>query len=331
MVVVNNAPPDAGMDSTSPFAKIDSSQMNELHSSRSRDVERSVAELVLEPRLRIALDHLVADSVAAVCAELDTQRFSTNEPNLNAATVQERLDAFSAVSDGVVGAAALLARWGDPCHLPSLQRIIRMLGDQASTGTGYSQWIHLRWVPTMTAYYAAGIAAMAGGRWEAVASLHSTRRGVRQSMEESPTIVRHAITTMASGWGEPFKILPQYERHHAAFSDWMFDRVRPILARVIHLGGEYEDLFDRFEVIQALTIAAARPERQSIWGPPGRFAWKHHGGGANTPFLEMEQEAANSGPRWAPVAAGMFNGRIDEFMTIGKRYREGFLNQLRWY
>jgi len=100
---------------------------------------------------------------------------------------------------------------------------------------------------------------------------------------------------------------------------------------MLFLGNSYETMFDRFETFLALVYADLDSDGQGrVWGPPGRFAYKHRdrdsGSGA---YSEVVSEAKSQGESWAPLKAGFFKGSYERFQEISTEY-EKLIGQLNW-
>src|SRR5207247_11017435 len=127
--------------------------------------------------------------------------------------------------------------------------------------------------------------------------------------------------------------MPAHERHYTPRSEYFFNSLQPLLEDLLFLGRSYESLFDRFEVFLALTFADIRQQARpkgDLWGPPGRFAWKHKRGHGHSPFDELVSEAERSGDNWGPLQAGLFGGSIERFQRTALGYR-ALLQQISWY
>jgi hypothetical protein len=96
---------------------------------------------------------------------------------------------------------------------------------------------------------------------------------------------------------------------------------------LLFLGRGYEALFDRFEMLLALTYADLR---NTDWGPPGRFAWKHSNRVADSPYNELLAEITREGNAWAPLKAGLFQGSKDRALEIANAY-QARLDKLSWW
>jgi hypothetical protein len=105
--------------------------------------------------------------------------------------------------------------------------------------------------------------------------------------------------------------------------------LQPALEDEFLLGRDYETFFDQFEIFLALLYADQRERVLGIWGPPGRFAWKH-GQRHDSPYTSFVADARRQGVNWGPLKAGLFGGSIDRFLEVASAYGER-LSQIHWY
>jgi hypothetical protein len=129
-----------------------------------------------------------------------------------------------------------------------------------------------------------------------------------------------------------FKCLPGYERYYTPRSEYLFKSLQPAFDDILLLGRTYESLFDRFEVMWALAYADSRykgPESR-VWGPVGRFGWKHSGFRGPGPLSTLIIEAQAAGGDWAPFRAGFFQGSTERFMEISSAYAKQ-ISGLGWF
>ena len=106
-----------------------------------------------------------------------------------------------------------------------------------------------------------------------------------------------------------------------------------IMDRKTHNKIKKKVVFDKFEVISTLVYAdlTFHPKiRNSIWGPPGRFAWKRGRSIERNPFADVIAEADLVKEQWPPIKCGLFKGSYKRFKQIADGYIE-LLNQLHWY
>jgi len=105
--------------------------------------------------------------------------------------------------------------------------------------------------------------------------------------------------------------------------------MQPILEDILFLGIRYEHLFDRFELLYALSYADLTDRK---WGPPGRFGWKYsHTFGSPDPFTVLVEEAKREADQWPPVRAGMFRGSSQRFIEVAASFKAELLDRLQWF
>ena len=129
-----------------------------------------------------------------------------------------------------------------------------------------------------------------------------------------------------------FKRLPTHKQHFAPQSEYFFKNIQPAIDDSLYLGREYEDQFDRFEVLYALITADLYvQEGRKAWGPPGRFGWKFsRDRDENSSFTAVVREATQLEENWPPLRAGFFGGSFERFADIAEKYK-ALLGTLGWY
>lgn len=129
---------------------------------------------------------------------------------------------------------------------------------------------------------------------------------------------------------DTFKNMPGHERNYVPRSEYLFKMLQPQMDDLFFLGKSYEAIFDKYEILQALVHADLyETEGYGIWGPYGRFAWKHRSiDHSPLKLLLAEAEALNE--EWPPLKAGLFRGSYDRFKQIADEYLSK-IAQLNWY
>ena len=85
-------------------------------------------------------------------------------------------------------------------------------------------------------------------------------------------------------------------------------------------------------MLQALVYAdLVNRASGGVWGPPGRFGWKHRRPFSHSPFDALVAEAEREGRDWPLLQVGLFARSIDRFKEIAAAYREQILAKLPWY
>ncbi len=97
------------------------------------------------------------------------------------------------------------------------------------------------------------------------------------------------------------------------------------------LGRDYENCFDRFEILLALVYADSEKnyKESHFWCPSGRFAWKYRNDLSN-PLKELIDEANREMNSWGPIKAGLFSGDYVRFKVVAEELTQ-FIPKLGWH
>jgi len=215
----------------------------------------------------------------------------------------------------------LMSRWGGPENLGVLEKIIARLGEANAVESGSVVWLDLRWYPLELLSYSGGVAAVSARNYAYLNALFLTNVPPRISGMEVKPAIMHVVSAMRSiELDALFKRVPGHERQFVPLSEYLFKAVQPVVEDLLFLGGQYDQHFDRFELLQALTFADLKKRQNGrVWGPIGRFAWKH-ARGTQSPFSELVEEAKSQGDSWGPIRAGMFGGSSARFLEVAGEF-----------
>lgn len=247
-----------------------------------------------------------------------------NFPTAGSFSDEELMSRIARYEEAVSGLCLLLAcvsYWGKPTHKGTLQKVIARSMDRPEHVGGLTVWIALRYYPMILEIYSGGVAAVDGERYDSLAHIFNTPV---QIADEKSTYrifaerVGRAISELNQS--SIFKRIPGHERHHVPMSEYLFKVLQPKLDDVLFLGKNYENAFDRFEVLFALVVADAnRQSQRNPWGPVGRFGWKHHHND-DGPLKAILEEAKSQKNLWPPLKAGLFGGDYDRFESLAEEY-----------
>lgn len=292
-----------------------------------------VKDYLSNPEKRIRLDDLVSAEIRNATYRLTEDDFPVQQGSpITPEDIAARLHKYEIALERLTPITILISKWGNTDHQPLLERIIARIADGTEMKSGLTVWLGLRWYPILLLMYSGGIAALSAHNYRSLSSLLSTRVKdfSKGSGESLPAVIPTVNGILDVDRVELFKKLPGHERFFTPRSEYLFKRLQPELEDLLFLGNSYEDLFDRFEMLYALTYADAENEElPSIWAPPGRFAWKGRHGISRDPYSALTTEAREQGPSWAPLGVGMFRGSLDRFNEIATAYRDHVLNLAR--
>lgn len=246
-----------------------------------------------------------------------------NFPTSGAFSDEELMSRITRYEEAVSGLCLLLAcvsYWGRAAHMGTLQKVIARSMDRPEHVGGLAIWIALRYYPMILEIYSGGIAAVDGERYDSLAQIFNTPVQIADEKSTHRTFagrVGRAISQLNQA--NVFKKIPGHERHHVPMSEYLFKVLQPKLDDALFLGKDYENTFDRFEVLFALAVADANKQSQrNPWGPVGRFGWKHHTG--DGPLKAIVEEAKSQKERWVPLKAGLFGGDYVRFEAVAEEY-----------
>ena len=263
-------------------------------------------EYVTEERLRVKLYDLVADEVRQA---LQNIRRMSYQGQWSVEEFEQRLQTYESICNDLLHIETVLAFWGERTHENVLMLAPKRLIANLSPESGLPRFLAMRLYPAMLLTYAAGVACVAAGKYQALQTLLSIPA---TDGHESEDLLR-ALGNTSRDLHEAFQALPEYSRHHTPRSDYLHGILQPVFDKVLFVGSDYDDVFDRFEILLTLEYAHRSFQKPSrmVWGPPGRFAWRRRGD--QDQFKQLLAEAEAKGSNWELLKAGFFGGTIESF------------------
>ena len=313
---------------TDPMVEVPASLTPLEEAAGLAPVLERVKDYLADSRHRIRLSDLMIQELRGAQRRLGEECFSVRGSGITGAEFATRLLDYESAMGDMIRVAVLLGYWAEDGQQGELRRVVNVLGGQIEAQGGLSLWLALRSFPVLLAMYAGGIAAMDADNYASVRTLLLTPVHDRRHDAGVPIARATADAMLDVDRRDAFKMLPGLERRYTPLSEYLFTRMQPIVEDLLFLGKRYEALFDRFEVLYALSYADVT---EGSWGPLGRFAWKYRARGrSDDPFSAMVQEASRRGDDWAPLKAGMFAGSHARFAEVARRFKEDLLDRLNW-
>jgi len=308
--------------STMPMANI-----NEFES-----LTDTTKEFLSDTRYTIKLDELVTQQIREVLFLTSEDNFAVQGAEWSIEEFTRRLKEYENIVDNLLRVSSCVAFWGTHDHLPVLRRSLIRLTDRLDSKGGLVIWNALRWYPVMLLLYSTGISALAAEKYDNLASILLTRVGASRSYDAPAELVLalgEAILELIRT--KAFEQLPGHERHYVPRSEYLFKLLQPTLDDLLFLGRDYENNFDRFEVLFALVYAdlEKKYKESHFWCPVGRFAWKFRDTRTN-PLKEIIDEADREKGSWGPIKAGLFSSDYSRFKDVTDNLLE-FLPKLGWH
>jgi hypothetical protein len=281
-----------------------------------KTVSEIMKELLASPTNRIKLDDFVTMHIKKFLTETDPKQLSAQDNNAQTADFIGRLKKYEDITKDLQSIIILLTKWGDNDHLLLLEKIFSRLTEGVQRETaGKVLWLRLNWYPLQILMYVAGVSALAARNYAALRVILETLVKNETRGQEIPLIV--LVVSNLSDINDQFKQLPGQEQKYVPRSEHLFVLLKPILEETLFLGGDYEQLFDDFEVYSALVFADLTGRE---WGPIGRFGWKHDRGPMESPFARLLEEAKKQKEKWPPIQGGLFRGSWDQFLKTSTMF-----------
>ena len=297
------------------------------------DLVSIVKDYIPDPKATIKLHDL---SVLCVKKYLDETR-RVKFPVQGRFSMEEfvsRLERYKVAVHELQQFTSCLSFWGEESHQTILQNTISRTTDHLQPESGLILWDALRWYPIIIMIYSAGIASISSNKYGNLHVLFTSRTNSSRSNDERTELLKSiGEAILALEERDPFKSLSGHERYYVPRSEYLFKLLQPDLDDLFFLGNDYEQAFDRFEILLALTFAdlAFRKERY-IWGPVGRFCWKYgRRGQSDNPFAVLMDEAKKMSSGWPPLKAGLFGGSLERFNTVASEYEKAIILPLNWH
>jgi hypothetical protein len=246
----------------------------------------------------------------------------------------ERMSQYESISLDLSLLVACVSHWAKPAHKQIIQKVLSRSADRLDMRSGLGVWLSLRWYPLLLEMYCAGIAAVAAGRYDSLASVFYTRVSGFEGKKEQNFV--ESVTDAIMEWNRAniFKRIPEHDRYFTPLSEYLFKRLQPGLDDTLFLGKSYESAFDEFEILLALVVADIEKQKGSgywsVWGSIGRFGWKHRKLDASSPFAALLQSASSEGQNWAPLKAGLFGRSSERALEVANGVAET-ISKLNWY
>lgn len=292
------------------------------------DQLQQVKDLLSEPKQRIELHDFVADLTRKLVPEVGQDRLPVQGPS-NGDSFIARLQKYEEIISAVLPLQMLLGRWGLPEHAESAALPVRRLAGSITVTGGNTYLIEARWYPIFLLLYAASIGAISGGNYQMLRPLFQAAVPTPDGRKNRDVLLIAAFNAMGE-IHDGFKFYPGLERKHTPRSEHLYSLLEPFADNTLYLGADYEDIFDRAEIMMAIEyMHIQHPEpvgqEERPWGPVGRFAWKTF----PNPLGRTIAEASAAGERWEPARSGLFGGSAARFVELAEGLSRK-LSQFGW-
>ena len=282
----------------------------------------TVKRFLSDTRFRIPLHDLVVEETGTVRTELDSERFSPHGGSVTKEVFQQRMQEYEAVVEKLAAIAAAVGYYDEGANSDLLRSTMERLSD-FSEGSGLIALLSFRRYPALLVSYTGGISAIAGDRFRNLSAIlrEPTFRDESQGVTRPVVDVVNVATVFTDGTG---KWVPreQAKQEYTAASNYLLDAIRPTLQGYIPDDGKYEDMFDTFEYLLALTHYDVNFEedKEPSWTPVGRYGWRLRHRDGNSPWREYFKRGIARGTEWGLLKAGFFGGSPERLGQVVEKY-----------
>lgn len=311
-----------------------------------------VKSLLRDPLRDINLDDYVtglADAVRAKC--LDVTRFPTSSAAFSgrdwraiAEEYIERCDAYWEIMQPFCEAILAGCAWGRAENDSLWSRAMRTLGNTTPLEGGNSALLDLRAYPRIMGLYAGALGAVARDNYSALRAITSHAKFRDQgknvpligqchiwmpfsSAEVMATVVaRHSAGALNLDADLDPLLQGRIGKRKTPVSDDLHVRLRASARVLISDDDEYDDVFDRVEVLLGLIAEdnygwLKKQDTYAHGGWIGRYRWR--GSYRTNAFGLIREELMQAGRSWAPLASGLFGGSADRAVAAFEVLKDG--------
>ena len=236
--------------------------------------EAAVAALkhyIPDPRYRIQLSDLVTKTIDNVVEVTSGEAFAMQDgPKPTSESVTARVRSYEAACSTLLSMATVGGFWAEEEHYPVWQRALGHLGSTKSrSGTGL--WLDLQRYPATLLLYALGIGAVEADRLQLLRLLLDTT--LRREHQEDVLAVQILPPFCLFEYdGQVMKVLEGMDQRILPLNDWIYKVLRPHAERIILDNDRYTLVFDKLEILMALSYLHHKGEWS--WAPPGVFTYR---------------------------------------------------------
>jgi hypothetical protein len=297
---------------------------SEPHPASAKLAIASLKKFISENRYRIQLRDLVTSETESLFKGLAP--LPVTVAGLTVQQIFERMKVYESTSETLIALFCHGCFWGGAEHRELWGSIIARAAQLKTAAGGMTHLLSLRLYPACLLFYASGLGALAGNKYETLAAIC---RGTTVRLGGEEKALNSAVLPWSVLDVQVAQQLPGYERRHTPISDRLFDVLRDRVRDYYPDDSVYQEAFDRFEYLTALIELDLRTSNGHLpHAPVGRFGWRRH---IHMDIVDkVSKEAAAAGDQWPVVTAKVFPS-MDRFRRVETLYFENILQNLQWY
>ena len=295
------------------------SELERPHPISTSVAVATVKRYMAEPRHRIRLHDLLHEETERVYEELSSDRFKAQIPQFTNELFQARMRQYEAAVERLMSMLAALSYYDTGENARLLTRCIERIASCHENSDNVALR-NLQRYPALLLIYSSGISAVAAQRFPNLAAILLGPLYYDKFSEKKVPIV--AQFHVWSVFGDTYKIIPypNAKSRYTPVSDYLFNLLRPMLRDYLPDEQKYEEAFDIFEYLLALTYMDLV---RDSWSPTGRFGWRHKLHGWDRFHLsEFLNKILDQGTDSELLRAGFFGGSVERLKELAQAHKE---------
>ena len=288
------------------------------HPMETRAAVETLKRYLPEDRHRIRLHDFMREATEELVSHLTLEEVSAQENN-TAEAVAARFRRFGILSERTNALLATGCHWGRPEQdRVWTDAVRRLVAADPLKGRPVAGEYTLQY-PGLLAFYSVGVAAVAAGRYDPLASLLLIPMRSANSLA-TELIVQSIHPDRIVGDSVAHLLYPHPNaadnRGPVPRSKHIHRELRPMFADLIPSDDDYDDVFDRFEYL--VSLVETDLDAQSGSGYPMHrwfdrrargFTWRRSGMAER-----MRKEIDQAEQEWPPLQAGLFGGSVERLL-----------------
>ena len=277
-------------------------------------VEAAVSSLkryVAERRYRIQLSDLIDVTVERFIEATSGGDYTVNgSSTVTTESATARVRGYEAAGSTLLALAPIGGYWAEEDHCPVWRRALSRLTPSRRNGLVF--WLGMQRYPGTLLLYALGLGALAAEKLHFLEQLFGTP--VHREQGEDVSAVEYLPPFGGfDALGDDAKILEGMDQKHAPLNEWIHEVLREPVRRMVPQDDEYTRLFDKLEMLIALSAARHYDVRH-----PGEFpvfvagAFGYRAKNAKAISREIRDSVATGGSSSPFVAAGIIGDTAEE-------------------
>lgn len=277
------------------------------------------------PLHRIRLHDLIHKETEKVYQEIISDRFPLTNVEVTKESFQKRIRKYEAITEILLKMFSTISYFGQKEHSYLLTKVLNRLSSlPKERDNGIVPLINLQYYPSLLLLYAGGISALASNKYYNLRAilLDSQYRNPLSGEKKSliSKVYTWSVFSFRYNWHKniPF---PNAEQRLTPASDYLNEILYKILADYLPDRQEFNETFDLFEYILALTYIDLVKD---TWSPVGSFAWRYkryEEAGRKSPLDEFVERVIWRGFEAEIIKAGFFKGSVEKFKEIVEKHK----------